>query len=144
MAYPGRRLPYEVRFGAAGETPPNYVARIDADKLVLQMQDGTIREIEFERDDPFHVHASASLFEALRSLLLDGFALTNDPKDYHTPGSLMLHWQEVGKWVYPFPEISWWSKTQWVVTTIPPPEIGVRGWQGERHGPNIPVKTPSS
>lgn len=128
MTYPGRRLPYEVRFGCLGEPPPTYISRIDSGEIVLVMSDGAIQTIEFDKSEP--IPHNASLFEKLTALSADGIALTNNYKDYYSPAGLMQQWQEEGKWLHPYYEISWRSGTQWIVTIIPPPEIGIRGWQG--------------
>lgn len=110
--------PYEVEFGAEGESPPPYVRLIMEDKIVLggsSYKTYSGNEISFSggalpEDNP-------QLIELMVQLNEEGFVFSYDPKSMISPCWFMKNLQVKGILRKSFKEISWRNRKQWVLTT---------------------------
>ncbi|WP_416064265.1 hypothetical protein ACK9YZ_14345 [Rhizobium sp. ZK1] len=131
MYYLGRKLPLEIRYGNPGEVAPAYVSGISRDtieiagtpQISIPASDLTFAERSVRMD------LNAELSEKMIRLALAGIAFSYDDHGYWSPASLMREWQEEGKFNHSFYEISWRAPDRWLLTTIPVPEAGIRGWE---------------
>lgn len=135
MSYPGRRLPFAVKFGAHAEPPPLNVSHLSEGRIVLtggRRISGTHelwQEIAFV--DEGKLWENADLYSKLIDLNSRGVPFQYQPEEMESPDILMVWWQDIGKLKVSFKEISWRNPDEWLITTIEPPVIGTHGWAGD-------------
>ncbi|MBP1857031.1 hypothetical protein [Rhizobium herbae] len=119
----------KVRTGKEGEAPPLYVSHISRNLIFLGGgPESERREITFSNDGKRW--ENADLLEKLISLNTQALPFKFNQRDIESPDMLMSWWQETGKLTVSFDMISWHGPGQWIITTIEPPIIGMRGWTG--------------
>jgi hypothetical protein len=127
--YPGRKLPFAVKFSAPGEPCPRYVSHIEGNRIILK--DGANRELESVAFTPSgRAMENEDLFSKLVNLNQRELPFAYKPKDMYSPDWLMMGWQESGKLAESFRLISWRDQQTWNITLITPPVAGIRGWTG--------------
>ncbi|OWJ59832.1 hypothetical protein [Inquilinus limosus] len=130
MTYPGRRLPFAVEHGRAGEMPPRHVSRLSDSRIILGGV-GALRlpsEIRFAGEGP--VWRNDDLFAKLAALNAQDIPFAVQPREMAGPDALMAWWQETGRLAVSFRAISWTGPDRWLVTTVELPVMGLLGWTG--------------
>jgi len=131
MHYPGRKLPFEIQIGDVGEPAPAYVSSISQGTIEIRgtsAADLSAADLAFS-DRGSRLDLNEELTEKMIQLALAGVAFAYNHREYWSPVSLMCEWQEEGKFNHSFYEIRWHAPDHWLMTTIPAPVAGIRGWK---------------
>lgn len=134
MSYPGRKLPFMVEVGKDAEPPPLSVSHLEGGRIVLTGGRRHSGSYELRQQIAFIDEGkrweNRDLYSKLIELNTSRIPFQLQPRQMASPDALMAWWQEIGKLKASFREISWRNPDQWLITTIAPPILGIRGWAG--------------